>query len=102
MSGTPLDPAMFSNPTVERACATRHPLTVLLADDDDEVQCAVRAWLEDAGHHVWSAKSGCEGVRVIETHAVDLVVTEVILPNGDGLELITALKRAQPDARIGP
>lgn len=91
---------MLTNPTVEPASATSVSLAILVADDADDIQQTLRQWLEANGHQVFCASTGFEAVRLIQQQRVDLVITEVILPNGDGLELITALKKAQPMARV--
>ncbi len=79
---------------------TAKSLAVVVADDALEVQLLLRRWLEELGHSVTCVSSGNDAVRIIKQQPVDLVITEVIMPNGDGLEVILELKKRQPNARV--
>lgn len=74
-------------------------LAVVVADDALESQLVLRRWLEERGHSVTCVSCGDDAVRVIKHQPVDLVITEVIMPNGDGLEVILELKKWQPTAK---
>lgn len=74
--------------------------TVLVADDSTEVQETLRAYLSDGGYRVFCVASGVEAVRLLRQRSFDAVITEIILPNGDGLELISAVKRHQPTVPV--
>ncbi len=76
------------------------PLSVVVADDVVEIQQLVEHWLSDLGCNVACASSGNEVARLVRARHVDLVITDVIMPDGDGLEVIADLKRAQPAARV--
>ena len=91
---------MVPNPAIERPITTARSLTVIVADDVPEIQQSIRGWLLELGHEVFCVSTGTEAIRLIHRQRVDLVITEVILPNGDGLELINALKKVQPTARV--
>lgn len=91
--------AMIQIQTILQSVPAAKPLTIVIADDAVEVQLLVRKWLEEAGHVVVCVSSGNEAVRVIKQQPVDVVITEVIMPNGDGLEVILELKKHQPNAR---
>lgn len=75
-------------------------LTVLLADDNPESLARIRQALESAGHQVTCCSCGNDAVRAGRQQMFDLVITEIIMANGDGLELILDLKKRQPNARI--
>jgi CheY-like chemotaxis protein len=89
-------------PTViaDRPATTIRSLAVLIADDMDENRQMLRHWLEERGHVVYCASSGNEAIRIANQERLDLVITEIIMPNGDGLELIIELRKRQPAARI--
>lgn len=91
---------MLTEPAEPRGAAAPEQAVVLLADDSNEVQETVRGWLEAAGYRVICVGSGMEAVRQIRQRTFDAVITEIILPNGDGLELISALKRFQPTTPV--
>lgn len=76
------------------------PLSVVVADDVVEIQRLVEHWLSDCGCNVMCASSGNDVSRLLRSAMVDLVITDVIMPDGDGLEVIAELKRVQPSVRV--
>jgi DNA-binding NtrC family response regulator len=75
-------------------------LSILVADDEEGIRNLLRHWLHSHGHTVVSVESAHEAVRLLRVHAFDLVITDVVMPDGDGFELIAAFRKAQPQARI--
>jgi two-component system chemotaxis response regulator CheY len=75
-------------------------LSVLVADDEEEIRTLLIHWLVSAGHTVTSVANATEARKVIGQHRLDLVVTDVLMPEGDGIQLMKELKEAQPAARI--
>jgi CheY-like chemotaxis protein len=76
------------------------PISIVVADDVAEIQQLLHLWLGDLGCLVTCVSTGQEALRVVRTVHVDMVITDILMPDGDGLEVITELKRAQPSARI--
>ena len=76
------------------------PLSILVADDVAEIQALVRGWLVQLGHKVTCASSGTEAARMLGKQRFDLLITDVLMPDGDGLGLIGKFKAAEPAARI--
>ena len=74
--------------------------TVLLIDDDDSLRRVVEYSLEEEGHKVVTATNGTEGLQAFQTRTVDLVLTDIRMPEMDGLELLTRLKAMQPDLPV--
>lgn len=62
--------------------------TILLVEDHAEVRSALRRALQRLGHGVVEASDGREAVRSLEQEAVDLVITDINMPEMDGIELI--------------
>jgi CheY-like chemotaxis protein len=62
-----------------------------------EVICEM---LEDAGHQVRFASDGREALRKLSCARFDLVVTDIVMPEMDGIELIGELRRRYPEVRI--
>lgn len=87
-------------PTTLTMASRTKPLSVVVADDVPEIQQLVEHWLSDVGCQVSCASTGNEVAKLVRAHHVDLVITDVIMPDGDGLEVIADLKRAQPAARV--
>jgi CheY-like chemotaxis protein len=75
-------------------------LVIIVADDVPGIQRLVQHWLEEIGHQVFCAGSGNEVAALLRKHTVDLVITDVIMPDGDGLEVMLELRKTQPNARV--
>jgi DNA-binding NtrC family response regulator len=73
---------------------------VLLVDDDPEVVRLLEQDLTACGFTIFPACSGAEGVRLLRETPVDAVVTDLRMPDVDGLELVRAAAASQPDAKV--
>ena len=73
---------------------------ILVIDDEDLVRTTVRLLLEKQGHQVIEAKNGNDGLRVLSGTKVDLVITDIIMPEKEGLETIMDIRTRNPGARI--
>src|SRR5512144_215926 len=69
---------------------------ILLVDDDSLLLDSVRFGLEQAGYGVSTAASSAEALRVARSRPPDLVVLDVGLPDGDGLQLCQAFQLHRP------
>lgn len=69
---------------------------VILADDDDNVRFALSAALRKAGFEVVEAKNGGDRVFEEQIADTDVVVTDILMPDCDGIELITKLRTQSP------
>jgi DNA-binding response OmpR family regulator len=74
--------------------------TILIIDDDAQVREMLKKMFGRVGYHVLTAKDGKEGLRLFETSSVDLVVTDLIMPEQEGIETIIALRRRKSDVKI--
>src|SRR4051812_35399567 len=73
---------------------------ILLVDDDDLLRNALRLTLGKMGHHVHEARNGNEALRLFAAEPPDLVLTDIIMPEKEGLETILELKRLHPTVKI--
>jgi two-component system response regulator HydG len=73
---------------------------VLVVDDDAEVVRLLEQDLTACGFTVLSACSGAAGVRLLRDTPVDAVVTDLRMPEVDGLEIVRAAAESQPDAKV--
>jgi DNA-binding NtrC family response regulator len=73
---------------------------VLIVDDDDDDRLLMRSLLSAEGHELFLAANGEDGMRIYLRHPIDVVVTDIQMPKGDGIELISALKGLDPDVAI--
>jgi DNA-binding NtrC family response regulator len=68
------------------------PSSVLVVDDRRSSRRTLAAELEDAGFEVIEAEDGCHGWSRFCAHAPDLVITDMVMPNSDGIELLTRIR----------
>ncbi len=73
---------------------------ILVIDDDDQVRRMIRQMLERAGYEVTDAPDGEIGVRMHRAEPVDLIITDIFMPEKEGLETIRELRRDFPDIKI--
>ena len=73
---------------------------ILVIDDDPMVLGTIRAMLESAKHHVYVALNGSDGIEIYRQKEVDLVITDIIMPEKEGFATIEDIKREFPDSRI--
>ena len=73
---------------------------VLVVDDEEEIRTVLREVLEWAGHQVTEARTGAEGLQRYREAPVDVVITDILMPEISGLELIKALRESFPTAKI--
>ena len=76
------------------------PLSILVADDEEDIRALLLLWLQGFGHIVTTVESGKEATRLVQERQFHLIITDVVMPDGDGFELISAFRKAQPSARI--
>lgn len=65
---------------------------ILLIDDDEQVLEIMTIFLERDQHEISTATDGNRGIRLLENQQFDLVITDVIMPELDGLEVLMWLK----------
>jgi CheY-like chemotaxis protein len=70
--------------------------TVLLVEDDESVRDAVSLMLERAGYDVTSVENGLVAAGLLEDWEPNLVITDIFMPDGDGIETLNLLKRRWP------
>jgi len=73
---------------------------VVLADDDDYVRQPLVMFLERAGFLVTPAQNGRQALASVQREAPALVVTDIMMPDMDGLELLRAMRRIAPQVPI--
>jgi len=76
------------------------PARVLVVDDERPVRSFLREALEQSGYEVSEASDGREVLRQVHTGQVDLVVTDLVMPEKEGIETILALRRSLPGVGI--
>ena len=74
--------------------------SILLIDDDDSLRRVVEYQLREEGYDVTTASAGPEGLHLFQDRPVDLVLTDVRMPEMDGLDVLARLKAMQPDLPV--
>ena len=90
----------MNNPNATSPTYRGAPLEVAVADDVADIQRLIREWLTHAGHKVTCVDNGHELVKLCTARRFDIVITDVMMPESDGFEVVTALKQTCPDLRI--
>lgn len=65
---------------------------ILLIDDDDLLRETISGLLEATGYEVDSAEDGVVGLQMFEAHEYTLIITDIMMPDRDGIEIIRALQ----------
>ena len=73
---------------------------ILVLDDEPSILLMIKKMLEKAGHEVAIALNGKEGMLLFEKNKPDLLITDIIMPEKEGLETIFELRRMYPDLKI--
>ncbi len=73
---------------------------ILIIEDDEVVRKLLRRILELDGHEVTVAENGKIGVELFRSHGSDLVISDIIMPEMDGVETILNIRSDCPNAKI--
>lgn len=73
---------------------------VLVIDDDSQMRAMLKQVLEKEGYDVIEAADGNAGIKSYRENLPDLVITDLIMPEKEGVETIMELKKDFPDANI--
>jgi CheY-like chemotaxis protein len=73
---------------------------ILVVDDDALLRETLKVVLESVGHDVQLATNGVEALRIVESYKPDLVLTDIIMPEMEGIELIRAVRKIHPSTPV--
>lgn len=74
--------------------------SILVIDDDEQIRVFLRQVLEGDGYMVTEAANGKDALRQFRETPTDLVITDLLMPGKDGLEVTMALRRESPTVKI--
>jgi DNA-binding response OmpR family regulator len=74
--------------------------TVLIIDDEAPMRKMIRTILESAQYQVIEAPNGIVGLRMFREQRPRLVITDILMPDKEGIETIREIKQVDPAARI--
>jgi DNA-binding response OmpR family regulator len=75
---------------------------VLVIDDELEIQDLLVQMLSNEGHTVFSASDGNQGLDVVHTKQIDIVITDIVMPEKGGIETIIDMHKEYPGIKILP
>lgn len=73
---------------------------ILLVDDEGAIRSMVSAVLKKEGRSFVEACNGTEAQAFLAADSYDLVISDVIMPDCDGIELVMSIRRKQPDVPV--
>ncbi len=73
---------------------------ILVIDDERHIRTLVNAFLVQDGHEVDLAENGKEGLKLIGLNRYDLLITDIVMPEQDGLGVLMELKGQEPRIRV--
>jgi two-component system, chemotaxis family, chemotaxis protein CheY len=73
--------------------------TLLLVEDEESIRIAVNFLLENSGYQVLIAGNGKEAISALKQQPVDLVITDIYMPDCDGIELLKYMKTNYPHVK---
>lgn len=73
---------------------------ILVIDDVEAIRHAMAIVLENEGHAVVQAVDGVDGIRRLRESPVDLLITDVLMPGADGIEVIKAVREHAPNLKV--
>ncbi len=73
---------------------------ILLIDDDEPILSMLSQALEREGYEVTTAANGIEGIKLYEKTLADVVITDIVMPEMEGLEAIRKLRQINKDVKI--
>ncbi len=73
---------------------------ILVVDDDDLIRKLVVRTLERAGYEVVASADGQQAARQYRSQPADLIITDLFMPEKEGMEIITELRRDHPEVKI--
>lgn len=75
-------------------------IRILLAEDDDAMRTYLARALERSGYHVSTAATGHEALALVESGTFDLLLTDIVMPEMDGIELAQLAQKLDPAPKI--
>ncbi len=74
--------------------------TILVIDDQEPIRSQLRDALEGDGHEVLEASNGRLGLELYREQSADLLITDIVMPEMSGLEMMLELTRSFPNVKV--
>jgi cyclic di-GMP phosphodiesterase len=76
------------------------PIHILIVDDDQAIRDLLNEGLSDSGYRCDTACNGVEGLSKVQSNGFELVVSDIDMPEMDGVQLLQEIKKVRPDTEI--
>jgi YesN/AraC family two-component response regulator len=73
---------------------------ILIVDDNREIRESLREILERSHHTVIEAPNGNKAIEILRSFVIDLIITDIVMPEKDGLDVIKQLKEEFPQVKV--
>ena len=75
-------------------------VSVLIIEDDELLRLHLRDGLAIAGHRVREAENGLVGFQLFQTGPADIVITDIVMDDGEGIEVIMKIRKLAPSVPV--
>lgn len=75
-------------------------IRILLAEDEDAMRAHLKRALENAGYEVVAVDRGTEAIPLLEQYHFDLLLSDIVMPEMDGIELAQKCSEISPETRV--
>ena len=76
------------------------PATILIIEDDPSLRDSLQRTLRKQSYTILQAAEGGEGIMLLGTHAIDVVLVDIFMPGKEGIETIRLIRRSHPQVKI--
>ena len=88
---------MSDMPSNDDLQSSTRPATLLFVDDEPNILSALRRLFRPHGYKIHTAEGGAEGLELLEREPVDLVISDMRMPNMDGAQFLEQVRQKWPD-----
>jgi len=92
--------AMVVRKVLDQQKKEKTTVRILLIDDDDLVRSVMKQTLEREGFEVLEASNGNEGLMIFKNEPTDLIITDLLMPEKDGMEIIIEIQKDYPNTKL--
>ena len=76
------------------------PGNILIVDDETSIQALLKEHFSKQGHQIYTAGNGHEALTLLEEQKIDIIISDIIMPEMDGVELVKRVRIEYPITRI--
>jgi CheY-like chemotaxis protein len=72
----------------------------MVVDDEEDLRAVLRLMLESHGHEVQEAENGAQAIAALRLQSYDLIITDVLMPEEDGIAVAKEVPKLLPNAKV--